>query len=243
MKVSGGQSDQSSEHEDYIERQIAEHILQHDSSVADKPTVTASDHPEMLGLSMPKIVTEEVDVPQQMPLNLTVTCKCDAPDAGLVFVDSQSNTKSSNDSIEVFPVITLSKPLPPDSLKVTSHPVPILPNEVTDTLPNVHVDVIVDFKQKVPTNLMHGPNITCCPLDISSDWEPVETFDNITDVVPEPVTVSPVTVMTEKEIVPVTPQNAPVCGCGCGRGRETGPRSGHGHGHGCKRYVTPWMRA
>ena len=89
---------------------------------------------------------------------------------------------------------------------------------------------------------MHGPNITCHPLDISSDWESVETFDNITDVVPEPVTVSPVTVMTEKEIVSVTPQNAPVHGCGHGRGKGSGPRSGCGHGHGHKRFVTPWMR-
>ena len=146
MKVSGRQSDQSSEHEDYIERQIAENILQHDSSVAYEPTVTASDHPEMLDLSMPRIVTEEIDVAQQMPLNLTVTHKCDALDAGLVFVDSLNSTKSSNDSIEVSPIITLSKPLPPDSPKVTSHQVPILPNEVTDTLPNLHVDVIVNFK-------------------------------------------------------------------------------------------------
>ena len=32
--------------------------------------------------------------------------------------------------------------------------------------------------------MLHGPNITCQPLDISSDWEPVETFDDITDAVP-----------------------------------------------------------
>ena len=54
---------------------------------------------------------------------------------------------------------------------------------------------------------MHGPSITCRPLDISSDWEPVLTFDDITDVVLEPVKVSPVKVIADKVSVPVTPQN------------------------------------
>ena len=74
--------------------------------------------------------------------------------------------------------------LPADSDNDTRHPVPKLPNEIRNSVSNLYVNQIHDFKRKVPNNLLHGSNITCQPLDISSDWEPVETFDNITDAVP-----------------------------------------------------------
>ena len=146
-KVSGESSQESSADEDDIERQIAENVLQHDSSVADEPTETAINHPEMLDLSMPKIETEEVHLAQQIPLNLTITQKCDALESGLVFVETLNSSKSTYDSIEVSPVITLSKSLPPNCENVTSHPVPKLPNEVNESLPNLHVNVVPNFKQ------------------------------------------------------------------------------------------------
>ena len=99
----------SNEDEDEIARQIAEHVLQHESSVEDELTETVSNHPEMLDLSLPKIPVKEENVTQNVALNLTINCKSDAVKSGLVFVETLNSSKSTTDSIDVSPVITLSK--------------------------------------------------------------------------------------------------------------------------------------
>ena len=127
----------------------------------DELTETVSDHPDMLDLSLPKIVVQEEKVVDPVPLNLTINHKSDGVKSGLVFVETLNSSKSTDDSIDVSPVITLSKKLIPDCENDTRCPVPTFPNEISDSVSNVHVKQIYDFNRKVPNYLLHGPNITC----------------------------------------------------------------------------------
>ena len=63
----------------------------------------------MLDLSLPKIPVKEENVTQNVALNLTINCKSDAVKSGLVFVETLNSSESTADSIDVSPVITLSK--------------------------------------------------------------------------------------------------------------------------------------
>ena len=162
-------SHKCSEDEDEIARQIAEHVLQHDSSVEDELTETVSDDPEMLDLSLPRIAIEDEKVADHVALNLTINHKSEAVKSGLVFVETLNSSKSTHESIDVSPVSTLCKPLPPDCDNDTRRPVPKFPNEISKSDTNLHVTKIHDFNRKIPNNLLHGPNITYQPLDISSD--------------------------------------------------------------------------
>ena len=90
-------SDKYIEDEDELARQIALHILDHDSSVEHELTKTVSDHPDMLDLSLPKIAVEQENVTQCVPLNLTINAKSGAVKSGLLFVETFNSSKSTDD--------------------------------------------------------------------------------------------------------------------------------------------------